>query len=179
MDTKMITRRLRLGLFAIAFVLLCVGNSSAQQSWEYSPYQIRVWLKVGPSPYLNQSHFDRIAEQVVSRAESVIGAPWTVSVESPPAEVAPTEVSGSGDAPEGDATEAAPEAAPVEPAESSAARTGPVISFHQGHTGQVVQINGGAASGDLPSGPSLQVGPTPSSSSSRTAKRWKFSASSS
>lgn len=63
--------------------------------------------------------------------------------ETAPEPVQP-EVAEGGDAPE---AEASPEAATVEPV---AARTGPVIIFHQGHTGQVVQVNGGSASGDLP-----------------------------
>jgi hypothetical protein len=60
----------------------------AEASWEFSPYQIRVWLAVDDGGELNARIEEEIKSRLLDRAEATVGACWTMTVESPPPELA-------------------------------------------------------------------------------------------
>ena len=67
---------------------LLQSSAQAQTSWEFSPYEIRVWLVVEHSGELNARIEDEIKSTLLHRAEAAVGACWTLTVEPPPAELA-------------------------------------------------------------------------------------------
>lgn len=76
--------------FAILGLVACAAWGAApvvaqEPIWHYSPYQIRIWLALAPSPELNAAVQDRILRGLHERAEAVALAPWTVQAEPSPA----------------------------------------------------------------------------------------------
>ena len=77
-----------LAVLICGIVALLQSSAQAQTSWEFSPYQIRVWLAVDHSGELNARIEDEIKSTLLQRAESAVGACWTLTVEPPPEELA-------------------------------------------------------------------------------------------
>jgi len=75
-------------LLCTVALALFASDAQAQTSWEYSPYQIRIWLAVEDGGELNDRIEDEIRSTLIARAEAAIGACWTLTVESPPEELA-------------------------------------------------------------------------------------------
>lgn len=71
-----------------AMAMLLASPAAGQTPWEYSPYQIRVWLSVEHGGGLNGRIAEEIKSTLLRRAEANVGACWTVSVEPPPVELA-------------------------------------------------------------------------------------------
>lgn len=55
------------------------------QPWEYSPYRIRVWLAATSSAYTNPQVLADLQREIETWAESIIGAPWSLTISAPPA----------------------------------------------------------------------------------------------
>ena len=71
-------------LLAIAASLLAQSTLLAQAAWEYSPYQVRVWIAAPSHAQLPPALRDELAALVAARAEVVFGAVWSTRVESVP-----------------------------------------------------------------------------------------------
>jgi hypothetical protein len=80
--------RLALGLVAAASLAHAPAAVFAQAAWEYSPYQVRVWLAASPQPQLPTALGTSVMADVAVRAEVVFGAVWTTQVEAAPAALA-------------------------------------------------------------------------------------------
>lgn len=66
-------------------LLGCFASSTwAQAAWEYSPYAVRIWIDAPPSPQLSPPMVRELAKRVQSRAEAVVGAPWSTTIEPMP-----------------------------------------------------------------------------------------------
>lgn len=61
-----------------------------QETWEYSPYRIRVLLAVEPAAELTPSLRDEILETIASRARVSAGVTWRLQVEPAPTALAPS-----------------------------------------------------------------------------------------
>jgi hypothetical protein len=57
---------------------------SGQTSWEYSPYQIQIWVALSPGPELAESLHDELARTIVEHSDIVAAAAWDVQVSKPP-----------------------------------------------------------------------------------------------
>ena len=73
-------------LLVIAVALLNTGQLRAQ-TWEYSPYDIQVWLAFLPSAELNDDLAEEIGETISQRSWSVAGATWSVQTQRCPDEL--------------------------------------------------------------------------------------------
>jgi hypothetical protein len=76
-------RRAAPALLALAVALLNTGQTRAQ-TWEYSPYDIQVWLAFLPSAELNDEVAEGIAETISRRAWLAAGATWSVRTQRCP-----------------------------------------------------------------------------------------------
>ncbi len=63
-------------------------RAAAQSSWEYSPYQMQVWLTVGPAAELDDSFGAALRQSLLQRADAVVGACWKLTIGPPPAKIA-------------------------------------------------------------------------------------------
>ena len=69
-------------------VFLQAPQAFGQQSWEYSPYRLRVWVAVDPSPRLSQRTYQEI-EDTLKRRGAIIGkSAWDVQPSPAPVAVA-------------------------------------------------------------------------------------------
>ncbi len=72
----------------LTLAALCGGAGaravSAQESWVYSPYQVRVWLAVAQGPRLTADLTDELRTAVVRHARIAAGSTWRVTVEPAP-----------------------------------------------------------------------------------------------
>jgi hypothetical protein len=75
-------------LAALVAALVIAGSfpvlAFGQANWEYSPYQVRVWIAVEPHPQFPSALQDEIAHELSARAQAVCGAVWELAVESSP-----------------------------------------------------------------------------------------------
>jgi hypothetical protein len=78
---------------AIAFLLLMVlwtvspRIARGQAAWEYSPYEVRVWIALEQAPQLPAALVPSLAEFLGRRSESVQGAVWRLQAEAAPAAI--------------------------------------------------------------------------------------------
>jgi hypothetical protein len=71
--------------WGLVILLNCLTSAAwAQAAWEYSPYMVRVWMSVPVSPQLSAPMLNEIVARVESRAEAVVGAPWSATIEPMP-----------------------------------------------------------------------------------------------
>jgi hypothetical protein len=63
---------------------------TAVAPWEYSPYRIRVWIAASAAPEFHPLVLADLQQDLSRRADSVVGASWNITVESPPAPLAST-----------------------------------------------------------------------------------------
>ncbi len=87
-----LTRRVRFAAcWPIAVALLSVlGGVSAtygQPSWEYSPYDLRVWVAFGSAPELSPSIRESFPVQLDEEAWAQVGAPWKLTIETAPQQI--------------------------------------------------------------------------------------------
>ncbi len=77
-NRSMTPRTALIGLIALAILATSNGVANAQKSWEYSPYDLRVWVALEPSPRLSDANFDVIAKNLKRRGKIVGKAAWKV-----------------------------------------------------------------------------------------------------
>jgi hypothetical protein len=71
--------------FAGWLTVLALAPALARgQTWEYSPYEIHVWVAVSPANTADKAMRQRLAIALEQRADVAVGSPWTVVVSSPP-----------------------------------------------------------------------------------------------
>jgi hypothetical protein len=82
--------RRSVGRFALSLFLLITFASSAraQLTWEYSPYDIRLWIAADNHPALSGELVSRIGQDVKSACRGSTGYVWSVRIEEPPASLA-------------------------------------------------------------------------------------------
>lgn len=56
-------------------------------SWIYSPYEVHVWVAMGPSPRLTVQHRNDIQRRLAERAVTWVGYSWNVESEAAPQEL--------------------------------------------------------------------------------------------
>ncbi len=83
-----LTFDIRNSLAAALLVTLLIWPAAAfgQAAWEFSPYQVKVWLALEDRPELGGGFPERIDELLLGRAEVVFGGAW--QIESSPAPLA-------------------------------------------------------------------------------------------
>lgn len=72
---------------AACLLLTLAGKASAQATWDYSPYTIKVWLAMDAAAELTPGLIQRIARTMTERAWVVAGAAWEIQVAACPAEL--------------------------------------------------------------------------------------------
>ena len=78
-----------LGLAALALALLIpAARVHAQAAWEFSPYQVQVWLALEDRPELGGAFPQQMGGVLAGRAEVVFGSVWRMDVASAPAAIA-------------------------------------------------------------------------------------------
>ena len=70
-----------------ALAALLPAAARGQAAWEYSPYQIQVWIAAEAQPQLPPQVQSELALKLVSRAETVCPAVWNLAVEPAPATI--------------------------------------------------------------------------------------------
>jgi hypothetical protein len=73
-----------LAIFAGLFVLAAIARASDMEVWQVTPYKIRVLAAFEPCPELTAAVRKDFCVNLVDRIESVVGAPWNVTVEPAP-----------------------------------------------------------------------------------------------
>ena len=83
-------RRIDWRAACLAWLLVAgsVSAVSAQTSWEFSPYRVRLWAQFAPSCQLPERLQGDILAEVSERVEVAMGAAWLFSTSVPPAELA-------------------------------------------------------------------------------------------
>ncbi len=82
--------RARSSWLRIAALLLTVGCWSvapAQDIWEYSPYQVHIWVATGGSAELSDALNAAVRQVISDRCEAAIRAPWNTQVIAAPPEL--------------------------------------------------------------------------------------------
>jgi hypothetical protein len=76
-------------LVAGAMLLPAIWPAAArgQAAWEYTPYQVRVWIALEETPQLPDELVPSLAEFLTRRAESVRGAVWQLEAQAAPAAI--------------------------------------------------------------------------------------------
>jgi hypothetical protein len=71
-------------------VLLILAPQAArgQAAWEYSPYEVRIWLAAPPQSQLPPALRDRVLAELNRRADLVFAAAWSARAEPAPSSVA-------------------------------------------------------------------------------------------
>ena len=73
--------RVSIPICLLAAALLAPARPSrAQTAWEYSPYDVRIWVASGDDPRLQSIWPHPLTRTLVDRADSVLGACWRVDV---------------------------------------------------------------------------------------------------
>ena len=71
-------------LLTCLFVAIVPRSVWAQAAWEYSPYQVHIWLAAAPQVELPPAAIDNLAAALAARAEVVCGAVWNVHAQAAP-----------------------------------------------------------------------------------------------
>lgn len=77
------------GRQAIVLAVVCLSSAATsiargQTAWEYSPYEVRLWVVADADPRLPQGIQDDVEEAIKGRADVVFGAVWKLNVETAP-----------------------------------------------------------------------------------------------
>jgi hypothetical protein len=81
------------GITACLLALFCAlavwsRPVSAQESWEYSPYQVQIWLVLPDDPTWRVGNFEQLKQVLLGRAESKFGPSWECVVDQAPDTIA-------------------------------------------------------------------------------------------
>jgi len=71
----------------VAALAWCPASAVAQATWEYSPYHVQVWIVADAQPQLPPQLHRQLAEQLVSRSETVCPAVWSLAALEAPAAI--------------------------------------------------------------------------------------------
>jgi hypothetical protein len=82
----------RLVVIAILAFAVSVGSLQAQNTWEFSPYRIRVWVAFEPAPELTRWLQNQILGRIENEAVLYAGVTWKLNVEEAPRAFASTMV---------------------------------------------------------------------------------------
>jgi hypothetical protein len=74
----------------LAWELAAPKACQAQAAWEFTPYQVRIWIALPEDPTWSDTQFAQLAAVVQGRAESSFGPVWATIVERAPVELAST-----------------------------------------------------------------------------------------
>ena len=77
----------RVQVLALLIAVALPAAARGQAAWEYSPYQVRVWIALDQTPQLPAELLPPIAEFLTRRSESVQGAIWQVEAQAAPAAI--------------------------------------------------------------------------------------------
>jgi hypothetical protein len=74
-------------------LLLCAlfgstRSAFAQAAWEFSPYEVRIWLALPDDPTWQENQIAQLRSVLVGRAETSFGPVWNCQVEAAPAALA-------------------------------------------------------------------------------------------
>jgi len=72
----------------VATGFLLASAAAAQESWEFSPYKVRVWVAIDSSAGLTPAYRKQLDKTLEQRAESQMPAVWDLSTSSPPGALA-------------------------------------------------------------------------------------------
>src|SRR5438128_12448970 len=81
------TRFSRLRTLALLLFAATPVRVFAQAAWEYTPYQIRVWIALEPTPQLPPALIATLADGVTARSDTVLGAVVQTKVTAAPAKL--------------------------------------------------------------------------------------------
>lgn len=73
---------------ALLFLALAPGEVRGQAAWEFSPYQVQVWIALPDDPTWQEAQLDQIRNMLLGRAETTFGPVWSCQVELAPAALA-------------------------------------------------------------------------------------------
>ncbi|WP_254510706.1 hypothetical protein [Anatilimnocola floriformis] len=81
-------RNLFSGLQWCALLLLVIVSSSssafAQAAWEFTPYEVRIWLALPDDPTWNDAQIAQLRTVLLGRAETTFGPVWNTKVDRAP-----------------------------------------------------------------------------------------------
>ena len=83
----MSVRPVVLSLIVLSLAALTPCAALGQAAWEYSPYQVRVWMALEPVPQLPAELLPGLAETLTRRSESVQGAVRQLQAEAAPSAI--------------------------------------------------------------------------------------------
>ncbi|MDX1948762.1 MAG: hypothetical protein SFU86_25460 [Pirellulaceae bacterium] len=66
-------------------MLLSSRSLLAQAAWEYSPYDVRLWVAAQPQVELPPAAIDSLSRDLAARGEAVFGSVWSVRASAAPA----------------------------------------------------------------------------------------------
>lgn len=72
-------RRATAAVFALLFAAKGPALVNAQESWEFSPYDMRVWISLQPSPRLSAATLEKLQQTLPREARLAAGVTWKVS----------------------------------------------------------------------------------------------------
>lgn len=75
---------------SLALWMCCAPRAGAQDAWEYTPYDVQVYLTAAPGESMPAAQWDAIAQALRDRADTVVGGAWRLKVDRPPPEFAAT-----------------------------------------------------------------------------------------
>ncbi len=75
-------------LWALSIVALLASHVHAQSKWELTPYHVAIWIAAADPADLNGEAEANLYRDIATRAGAYMGAPWTLQVESAPADLA-------------------------------------------------------------------------------------------
>ena len=75
---------------AVTAAVTSARTAQAQDTWEYAPYHVRVWLAVRPSAGLPEYVQTEILQQLRIQSPLYAGATWELVAEKAPESITPT-----------------------------------------------------------------------------------------
>src|SRR5687768_17128302 len=72
----------------LLLVTCFVSSAFGQAAWEYSPYEVRIWLALPDDPTWNGAQVEQLRSILIGRAETALGPVWNTKVERAPDSIA-------------------------------------------------------------------------------------------
>ncbi len=76
----MLCKQTATAALAWSLLVLSAGTSGAQSVWEYSSYDVRVWVALAPAPELTERLQQDVERAIAQQAEVVFAAAWDAKV---------------------------------------------------------------------------------------------------
>lgn len=73
-------------ILIVALLFWRANPAVAQDAWEYTPYEVQVYLTAAPGEAISDAQWNAIAQHLHDRADTVVGGAWRLNIERPPAE---------------------------------------------------------------------------------------------